>query len=553
MKKTILIGGEAGHGVKKTSYLIAKSFTKSGLYSFDYQDYPSLIRGGHNFCVLKVSDKPIYSHQNKYDIIIAFDEEAIELHGKNLKKKGIIICDKEIEGKTDKPVFPVDMQEIIDKYEVSRNVANDVLVGFLYKLLGLNIEKPLEIFKEAFPKKAKEVEEIIKEGFNYSIKEEILDKSFSITSENKSKYFLEGNEAIGAGAIYAGLDNYIAYPMTPSTGVLNYLAGKQKDHNFLVVQPENEIAVANAALGSSFTGALSMVGTSGGGFALMSEALSMQGMSELPLVVYLSQRSSPASGIPTYTAQGDLKFALNAGHGEFPRVVLAPGDSKEAFYMTVEAFYLSQKYRVLSILLGDKHVAESYYSFDDFEEPKVKPERNVADNPNDGYLNYSLNEKGFSSRAVPGQVSVTKTTSYEHDEFGNTSEDGKTAVKMNEKRWRKNIYLKKEIEEKLQPVEIYGEGENLIIGWGSTKGAIIDALSGLKNYRFMQIKYLAPFPDGFVKEEIKKSNNVVLVENNVKGLLADVIREQTGHLIKKKILKYNARPFVPKDIIRELK
>ena len=317
------------------------------------------------------------------------------------------------------------------------------------------------------------------------------------------------------------------------------------------MQLENEIAVINAALGASYAGAMTMVGTSGGGFALMGEAMSLQGMSEVPLVVYLAQRTSPSTGIPTYSTQGDLKFALNVGHGEFPRVVVAPGDAKESFYRTMEAFYLAYKYRILSIIISDKHLAESYYSFDDFEKPRVKPSRFIVAKPSKDYKSYKITKTGISVRAVPGQGPVVRATSYEHDEYGYTKEDAKWAVKMNDKRFRKVEYLKREID-KLEPIKIYGKGKNLIIGWGSTKGAILDALSSLKDFRYMQISYIKPFPARQVKREIEKSKSIVLVENNVTGLLGDVIAEQTGYLIKNKILKYDARPFSPSYIIKKL-
>jgi len=296
-----------------------------------------------------------------------------------------------------------------------------------------------------------------------------------------------------------------------------------------------------------------MVGTSGGGFALMSEAMSLQGMSEIPLVVYLAQRTAPSTGVPTYTTQGDLKFAVNIGHGEFPKIVVAPGDAKEAILRTQEAFYLSQKYRVLSIIMSDKHLGESHYSFDELEKSRVQPSRNILKNPSTLYKNYKLTKTGVSPRIVPCQGPFARATSYGHDENGYTTEEDVDMIKkMNDKRFKKVKYIKEEIE-KLNPVNIYGQGDNLIISWGSTKGAILDALYELKNFRFMQISYVKPFPRKQVENEIKKSKNVILVENNVSGLLGQIITEQTGYFIKNKILKYDARPFTPPDIVNKIK
>jgi 2-oxoglutarate ferredoxin oxidoreductase subunit alpha len=340
--------------------------------------------------------------------------------------------------------------------------------------------------------------------------------------------------------------------MTPATPVLHFLAKKQDEHDFITIQTENEIGVVNNAMGSSFAGAKTMVGTSGGGFALMSETFSLAGISEIPLVAYLAQRTGPASGVPTYTAQADLKMAVNAGHGEFLRVVVAPGDAQEAILRTEEAFYLSLKYRTLVVLLADKHVAESDYSFDELKSSDLDNQRFIIKNPSDDYKSYEITEDGNSPRAVPGQGPVVRASSYEHDEHGYTTEDPEMTTKMNDKRKKKEQLIEKEVLEKLNPVSVYGKGKNLIIGWGSTKGAILDSLSELDDYRFLQISYISPFPKKRVIEEIEKSDNVVLVENNATGLLGDIIAEQTGHMIEKKILKYDARPFVSSDIINQI-
>jgi len=279
----------------------------------------------------------------------------------------------------------------------------------------------------------------------------------------------------------------------------------------------------------------------------MSEALSLQGMSEVPLVVYLAQRPAPSTGVPTYTGQGDLKFALNAGHGEFPRVVIAPGDAEEAFQRTMEAFYLSYKYHVLSILISDKHLGESHFTHDEMKF-KAKPRRFLV-KPGKNYKRYLITKSGISPRAVPGE-GIVRATSYEHDEYGYTTEEPREIEKMVEKRLRKWESLRKEVM-RMEPVKVYGRGRKLIVSWGSTKGAILDAIKG-RDYKFMQICYLSPFPSKEVLKELKRAKEVVLVENNATGLLADVIREQTGFEIKRKILKYDARPFTPEYLRRRL-
>ncbi|MCK4429048.1 MAG: 2-oxoacid:acceptor oxidoreductase family protein, partial [Candidatus Aenigmarchaeota archaeon] len=422
MGKTILIGGAAGGGVAKTAVLISKIFTNQGYYIFNYRDYPSLIKGGHNFNVLKISDKPIYSHETTYDMIFALDQDAVDRHEKDLKDGGFVLGDKSLKCKN---LIGIDLPEILNKIEADKKFGNDILIGALCKIFDLSLDATLEAAKEMFGKYFDVIEKTIREGYD------LVEQKFELQKvKPDKKYFISGSEAIASGAIASGIDLYVAYPITPATPVLHLLASKQVEHGFLVIQPENEIAVISSALGASYSGAMTMVGTSGAGFALMAESVSMQGMSEIPMVIYMSQRTGPATGVPTYNSQGDLKFVLNAGHGEFPKIVVAPGDAKECFYRTVEAFYLANKYRVISIILGDKHVAESNFTFDDFEEPKVKPDRCIT-KPTEDYKSYLLTESGVSPRSVPGQSSIVRATSYEHDEYGHTTENEEMTAKMN--------------------------------------------------------------------------------------------------------------------------
>ncbi len=544
MEKTILVGGKAGQGTAVTSHFIGKTFCALGYYVFNYRDYPSLIRGGHNFNILKISDKPVYSHGYKYDIIVAFDQETVNLHKKNLKKGGFILGDKTLK---DGNLRAVDLQSLLGELKAPRIIENDILIGWFFKYFGVNKDFLLKEVGQAFKGSKQDlIKKAVEIGYGLAGRKEKIKKL------GKRNYFISGSEAVGVGAINSGIDVYIAYPMTPATPVLHFLASKQLENDFLALQLENEIGVVNAALGASFGGAKAMVGTSGGGFALMTEAMSLAGISEMPLVVYLAQRTGPATGVPTYTAQSDLKFAVNAGHGEFPRIVVAPGDPKEAASRTQEAFYLASKFRNLAIIVADKHVAESDYSFEDLTSSSLPYGRFLVDNPDKDYKSYKITENGVSPRAVPGQGPVVRATSYEHNEYGNTIEDPEWTVKMNKKRFKKLTYIKKEIN-KFHPVSVYGKGKNLIVGWGSTKGAVLDALKELKGFRFLQVSYISPFPRQAVMKELKKSKKVVLVENNATGLLGDIIAEQTGYLIKDKVLKYDARPFVPEDIISSIK
>jgi len=497
MRLNILIGGKAGQGINKISEIVSKVMNEYGHYTFNYRDYPSLIRGGHNFNILSISDKPTGSYESKIDGIVAMDDKTVEKHKKDLKKNGFIITSQGFEN-------------------LGRNL-NVALSGALMKVLGLDKQLLIDEVENQFHNK--DSNEAASNGY-FSQKEK-----YNLSKLNNKISKIIGNAGIAKGAVNSGINLYIAYPMTPSTGVLHELAGMQKEFGHMVFQAENEIAVVNSALGASFAGARTMVGTSGGGYDLMTEGLSLQGMSEIPLVVYLSSRPGPASGIPTYSIQGDLDIALRGGHGEFPRIVVCPGDPIEAIEKTNEAFYLSEKFGALSVLLADKHLAESEFSFT--KTPK-KP------------LKVTIKRK------VPGKE-IVKASSYEHDTFGNTTESAKIAKINGDKRLKKYKDIKEECK-KFEMIKIHGKekSKNLIIGWGSTKGAILDAIDGL-DYKFMQILYAKPMSDE-IKKEMQKAKKIILIETNLTGQMGRLIREKTGIAIKHRILKYDSRPFTSDEL-----
>ncbi|MCD4759455.1 2-oxoacid:acceptor oxidoreductase family protein [archaeon] len=502
MKVSVLIGGKAGQGINKVSQIISDVLIKQGHFTFNYRDYPSLIRGGHNFNILSISNTRIGSHESKVDFILAMDKNTIKIHKKELKKEGIIIS-----------------YEKFKDLGINLNIA---LAGAFTKILGIEKKYLIKEIKKELnnPESIKAAEK----GFNSQ------EVKFNLKKQNNKIKIISGSQAVAQGAINSKINRYFAYPMTPATGVMNELAEKQIKNKFMVFQPENEIAVVNAALGSSFAGANTMIGTSGGGFDLMSEGLSFQGISEIPLVVYLSSRPGPGTGVPTYSTQSDLNIALRAGHGEFPRVVIAPGDPKEAIEKTNEAFYLTNKFNCLSILLSDKHLAESEFS------TNKKPNKIL---------------KVIANKKLPGK-SIVKASSYEHDKFGNTTEDPKIIKKNQENRLKKYSQIKTEAK-KFEMIKIYGKrtSKKLIIGWGSTKGVILDAIENT-DYKFLQILYLMPMSNE-IKKEIKKAKKVVLVENNLTGQLGRIIREKTGIEIKNRILRYDSRPFLCDELRKEIR
>ena len=501
-----MIGGAAGQGTGKTAYLLGKALVRAGLFVFNYRDYPSLIRGGHNFNILGISDKPLASYSEELDLLVALDQLTIDLHKKNLKKTGRILADVP-EG-------------------VEGAAKNNVLLGEIYKLLGLPLESLAGVMAEEFPTKKELIVKALEKGYG------LVDKpmeggKFNLTKGKK--YFLTGNEAIAAGAVVAGLTHYFAYPMTPATSVFTYLEAHQQELGVKAVQLENEIAVVNATIGASFAGGVSMCGTSGGGFDLMTEGISLAGMAEVPLVVYLAQRGGPSTGLPTYTSQADLKMALSAGHGEFVRLVVAPGDAGEAFRRVQEAIFLAKKYGAAAIILGDKHMGEDHFTVEELDKVGMN----------------------FGTAAVLGSGRIVRASGYEHDEKGMTVEDEVWPVRMADRRLGKMRLIEKEVA-KMEPVTVYGKGKKLLIGWGSTKGAVVDALPGLPDWRFLQISWISPFPTVRVKTEIEKAAKVVLIEGNATGQMGEVIAQNTGVIIKDKILKYNGRAFTPDEVIRRI-
>ncbi|MBR9681404.1 MAG: hypothetical protein GOV00_01240 [Candidatus Altiarchaeota archaeon] len=540
MEKVILIAGGAGQGIAKSAEVLAKSFTRRGYFVFNYRDYPSLIRGGLNFNILKIGIDPVASHEWKADYAVFLSQQAFDEHK---SKSKLSITDSKIKGGD----LKVDLDTIVQKAGAPKIAANAAMLGALYKAMQHDTQPLMDAMAD-YGKHADINRKVAWEGF------QAYDGKISKFSELQGKdanYFVSGSWAISMGAIASGLDLYIAYPMTPATPVLHILAELENDFNYKTVQLENELAVANGALGASFGGSTVMIGTSGGGLALMGEAMSLQGMSELPLVAYLSMRAGPATGVPTYTGQGDINFALNIGHGEFSRAAIVPGDAREAYERTVEAFYLTNKFGVLSLLIGDKHISESNYTHASLPVPRVTPERFLV-GATANHKNYAITSDGVSPRAVPGKKGVLRATSYEHDEAGMTVEDEPSIIKMVEKRIRKARTLEKAVS-KLEPVTVYGEGKHAIVSWGSTKGAIIDALKHLKDVKFVQISYLRPFPAKEVEAALKGVKSVTAIEVSVTCAIANMLREFTGTVVDHKITKYDTRPFTSHEIVSKMR
>jgi 2-oxoglutarate ferredoxin oxidoreductase subunit alpha len=558
---TVLIGGAAGDGVREAGGTLGQLLTNVGYEVFSSFEYPSLIRGGHNASRTSFSRERITSDYANLDTLIALNEETVKLYMGELTEGGVVFADS-FEGDNKKKLgahaVELPMSAFAKELNAPLIMRNSAALGATCYLLDLPLETMTLRLREIFREKGYEANiTLAKMGYEYLEKLKFKHpKQLQREKISEGKEFIDGNVAFAKGLVAVGLNFYVSYPMTPSSSILHYLAQNQEKFGIKVIQPENELAVINMALGMAYAGKRTTIGTAGGGFALMQEAFSLAGMAELPLVVALSQRQAPATGSPTHTSQGDLQFAMHAGHGEFPRIVLAPGDPAEAFECGATALNLAWKYQLPVIVLLDKQLSESS-STNILHTDKVKIEKGeIIDTVGGHYDRYAITESGVSPMVFPGTPGVmVKADSYEHDEDGITTEDPKIVKAMSDKRFAKAKGIKKEMAKSSGAVKVYGDpkSKDVIVFWGSTKGAVLEAAKHLdKPAKLVQIVWLVPFDGERVAEELKGAKKIVDVEANRMAQLASLIREKTGIIISDKILKYDSMPFDAVELANQL-
>jgi len=549
---TILLGGEAGDGVKEAGISFSKLLLEVGQKLFISFEYPSLIRGGHNSCSLSFSNEKVFNNLNELDIIIAFNKETAELHKKELKKEGIIIIDSD-KPVTSKNYLSLPMSEFTKKQNAHHLARTSVALGALAYYFSLPLNKLEKVFKESFKNKVKDNIILARQGFKYAEKNNWPQMKIKAGKKGSSR-LIDGNQAFAEGMISAGLENYIAYPMTPATSILHFLAQYKDKYKIKVIQPENEIAAAIMAIGASYAGKRAAVGTSGGGFALMQESFSLAGITEIPFVAVISQRPGPATGVPTGTGQADLAMLKNAGHGEFPLVVLAPGNAEESYEAGTQALNLAWQFQIPVLILLDKHLSESITSVNLKQNKKINKGK-LANLKQKEYKRYAFSKDGISPMAFPGTKGlVVKNNSYEHDEQGIVTEDSVVVKKMFDKRFKKMPLIAREINSQ-NPLKVYGnkKANNAVVFWGSTKGAVLEALRNVKkSIKAIQIISMEPFPDKKFVNELKQVKKIIIVEGNATGQLASLIREKTGIKIKQKILQYDSKPFDPNILVGKI-
>jgi 2-oxoglutarate ferredoxin oxidoreductase subunit alpha len=550
---TVLFGGQAGDGVREAGINFGRLLTKLGYSVIVTASYPSLIRGGHNFTRVTFSNEEVYSDYSQVDVLVGFNSETITLHQKELKKSGLIIFDQiETTIKPSKNTIGLPITKTAKIVGATPIMRSSLALGALCEYFKLSLNTLEETFTETFKNKAELNISLAREGFNIFKNLKINLRKDVPLARLKNHNLLSGNQASAEGLMKAGLDAYIAYPMTPASSIQDHLAKRAHLNKIKVVQPESEVAVINLALGSSFAGAKTAIGTSGGGFALCQEAFSLAGMTEIPLVVLEVQRPGPATGMPTATGQGDLDFVRHAGHGEFPRLILSAGDQVEAYELSALALNLTWKYQLPVIVLTDKHLAESFSNVSlPTKEIKLTNFKHWSGKGN--YQRYALTNDGISPLAFPGtKNTVVKTTSYEHDEFGLSTEDSAVTKIMQDKRFKKLSALKAE---KIPRFKVFGnkQANTTVIFWGSTKGTILEALKYLtKPVKLIQVLCLEPFATTEFLKLIQGSKKIITVEGNHSGQLANLIQGQTGVLIKNRILRYDGLPFEPIALAKEL-
>ena len=547
----LLVGGAAGQGVDTTVAMLEKFLKKSGYFVYTIRDVMSRVRGGHNFSLIRFASEEISSHSDVLDGIIALNEETIDLHKDALKEDGFILCDTSIKT-DDSRAISLNMNEMAKEIGNPR-VSGTIAIGVILKLFSENLDYAKEVMESSLKSQYVEINlEAIEKGFNS------VDSRYPRLGGKFSNYMIiSGNHALGLGAVAGGLKFYSAYPMSPSTSIMEYLASIGDKAGIVVEQAEDEIAAANMAIGASFAGARAMTGTSGGGFCLKVESIGLAGIAEIPIVYVNVQRPGPATGLPTRTEQSDLKFVISASQGEFPRMVIAVKNQEDAFYQAIRALNLAEKYQIPVIILSDQYIGDSTTTVKPFDLSKIYIEEPAKEEGIEGeYLRYRYTEDGISPRLIPGKTKhLVAADSDEHNERGWITESADTRVKMVDKRMKKLEKLNEELEEP----EFIGDEtcDTLLVGWGSTYGPIKEAVAKLNESS--QAKYGAlvfgdvyPLPRKRLESFAKVAGTIINVEQNATGQLASLIREVTGISCTDSILKYDGRQISGEEIVERV-
>jgi len=542
---SVLIGGKAGEGISSAGQIIAHLLGQLGYRVHMYFDYPSLIKGGHNFAIIRGAQGKIGAVRSRVDLILALDQETLRVHEPRLNDHGVVVYN------TDAARYPsgigIPIRSILAAEQAPAVMGNSAILGAFVRAAGIEWPLAEKVFTKSFRKGTGQNLRIARRAYEAS------EERLRVTARGGPGIpAFTGNEAMGIGLIEAGLGVYLSYPMSPTLNLLHFLAAHADEVGIRAIQPESEIAVILAALGCAYAGTRAAVGTSGGGFSLMVEALGLAGMAELPIVIVLGQRAGPSTGLATYTAQADLGFAIHAGHGEFPRLVLAPGDAEEGRIWIRAAMDLAWKYQLPALFLPDRIICEGMYSLDPAETMNHMADPVMAGSDDHPYLRYALTDSGISPlRFPPVKGEVIRVNSHAHDTDGITTEEPGVTRAMAEKRKRKLLGLAKEIEG-MHPVNVAGDPDAAtgVLCWGSNKGICAELGEGL-GLRVIQPVALWPFPEESFAKAMAGVERFFGVETNETGQLARLVR-QFGYRADGMVLKYDGRPFMVDELEQEL-
>lgn len=548
----LVLAGQAGQGIQSIETILSFLLKRSGYNYFSTSELMSRVRGGINSTEIRVSAKPIAGYLDRIDILIPLHNDGIGHLEKRITPTTLVIGEKDkIEYRDIIDVQFTEIAKEIGNAIYSNSVAAGFICGLLDVELGLCQDFILEYFSDKSPEVQNKNQEAITKGHEIAKNFREIDISISKSTSVKDNLLLDGAEAISLGALAGGCNYVCGYPMSPATGVLQNMASYSKDFDIIVEQVEDEVGVINMALGAWYAGARAMTTTSGGGLALMSEGISLCGMMESPLVIHLAQRPGPATGLATRTEQGDLNLALYSGHGDFPKIILAPGSLEEGFNLTQKAFNLADKYQVPVFILTDQYYINSKYNSPVFDIGSLKIEKHVIETEKD-YQRYSFTENGISPRGIPsyGQ-GIVSCGSNEHDESGHITEDAELRVKMVDKRMKKLELIKDDI--LLPKFKGSDKYKTLIVSWGSTYHIVSEAIETLErdDLALLHYSWLYPFPKETIKY-FKQAKRVIIIENNVTSHFAQLIQLSTAYVIKDKILKYDGRCFSVEEIQTEI-
>ena len=564
------IGGAAGQGIATPGNILARLFTRRGLHFNAYNAYQSIVRGGHIFLTTRISTEEIYSHGDKLDMLICLNQDTMDRHLGLMGKGGIVIFNSDTIKAGDAAegvqLCPVPVKDFAGG---SRNklIQNTISLGVILSLLGMDFELLEQALSHQLQRKGQEV---VDENVNAArAAYEYANSNFQPHTEAvpdglKPKALWTGNDALAMGGAAAGVKFYCAYPMSPSTGVLHWMAKNARDLDIMVRQAEDEIAVANMVIGAAHTGARAMCATSGGGFALMTEAIGAASMMEIPCVFINVMRAGPSTGVPTKTEQGDLWQALGASQGDFERLIAAPTDALDAYNTIPEIFNLCDRFQCPGIVLTDLLISEGTFSADpdsiNLQQEINRGEIITEPSEDSSYLRYKYTDSGVSPRALPGlegHVHVVATD--EHDENGVLISDEFTDPHKRRLMVEKRARKLSNIVDNIAPPQLEGpeNAEVTLIGWGSTQGVIKEAISQLAEQGIianqLAIKWIVPFHAQAVIDVVENARNTIVVENNYSGQFFRYFRSETGLNVNGHIRKYDGEPFMPHHIVDGVK